>query len=169
MIISDAHAGLVTAVRECFVGTVWQRCTVHFLRNIIDVMPKKNSEKERTLLKKIFRSSTMHEAKERKKDFEESVQDNPRYQKALAKLDAGFSDAIQYTNEPEPYQVSLRTTNSLERLNREIRRREKVISIFPNTDSAVRLIGAVLMEIDEKWTKSKRKFLYVDKNSEVLK
>lgn len=159
MIISDAHTGLRAAVKEVFVGTVWQRCTVHFLRNILNVFPKKGAKEARNLLKRIFRSRTLQEAKENKEAFEAYVKDNGKFDKALRILDDGFFDSIQYINEPEAYHISLRTTNSLERLNREIRRREKAISIFPNCDSAVRLIGAVLLDLHEKWQKHHNTFL----------
>lgn len=158
-IISDAHSGLKAAIKELFVGTAWQRCTVHFLRNIIETMPKKNSKEQRKLVKEIFRSSTLQEAKEKRAAFEECVKDNPRYEKALETMDNGFMDALQYLNEPEGYHLSLRTTNSVERLNREIRRRERVVSVFPNIASSIRLIGAVLMEINEEWEASNVPFL----------
>lgn len=159
MIISDAHEGLKSAVKTVFVGAIWQRCTVHFLKNILDVFPKKGSKEARDYLKRIFRARTAQEAKERKEAFEAFVGDDPKYKKALEKLDNGFYDSTQYINEPEAYHISLRTTNSLERLNREIRRREKTISIFPNTASAIRLIGSVLMDTQEKWDKSPTPFL----------
>lgn len=159
LIISDAHSGLKAAIKELFVGTSWQRCTVHFLRNIIGTMPKKNSVDQRKMVKEIFRATTLQEAKEKREKFEESVKDDSRYKKALTTIDNGFMDALQYLNEPEGYHFSLRTTNSLERLNREIRRREKVVSIFPNVESSIRLIGAVLMDINEEWQASNIPFL----------
>ena len=162
LIISDAHEGLKNAISEEFVGSSWQRCTVHLLRNIIEKMPKKNSVEERQLVRKIFRSRTLQEAKERRVEFESLVKDNHRYKEALKTLDGGFEDGLQYLNEPEPYHVNLRTTNSLERINREIRRREKVVSIFPNNHSAERLIGAILLDIHSNWEKSNHKYLRDD-------
>ncbi len=87
------------------------------------------------------------------------MQGDSRYEAVLALLDQGFHDGLQYLSEPEDYHFSLRTTNSLERLNREIRRREKVVSIFPNVVSAERLIGAVLMDIQEEWQQMPKPFL----------
>jgi len=159
MVISDAHHGLRAAIKEVFVGTAWQRCTVHLLKNIIHTFPKKQTTEERKLVRKIFRARTLQEAKEAREAFETRVKDNPKYEKALNIIDEGFYDGIQYLNEPEAYHMFLRTTNSLERLNREIRRREQVISIFPNVSSAERLIGAVLLDIHEEWEKSTRKYL----------
>lgn len=76
--------------------------------------------------------------------------------KAIEKLEAGFEDAIAVMALPEPVRRRLRTTNAIERLNREIRRRERVVGIFPNEEAALRLIGAVLMEIDEAWAAGHR-------------
>ncbi|MFL2132190.1 transposase, partial [Ruoffia sp. FAM 24228] len=79
------------------------------------------------------------------------LKDNPKYTEALKILDNGFEDAIQYMLEPEAFHVSLRTTNSVERLNREIRRRDRVIGIYPNIASAERLIGSILIDFHENW------------------
>jgi putative transposase len=77
---------------------------------------------------------------------------------AVATLERGFDDATAVLALPEPYRKRLRTTNAVERLNEEIRRRERVIRIFPNRESALRLVGALLMEQDEAWTTGKRSF-----------
>lgn len=159
MIISDAHQGLKSAVEIEFMGAKWQRCVVHFLRNIISYMPRKNSQHERNLVKKIFQASTRQHAIEFRDAFMNAVKNNPKYDKAVKILDDGFFDAIQYTAEPVPFQVNLRTTNSMERINREIRRRQRVIGKFPNMDSAYRLIGAVLMDIHDNFQKSRRRLL----------
>lgn len=153
LVISDAHGGLVSAIRESFVGTSWQRCTVHFLRNIIEVLPKKGSAEARAEIRDLFKNSDVDVVRELKARFIEKYQNIKGFEKAIEKLDAGFEDAIQFHSQPVGHHVKIRTTNMLERLNREIRRREKVIQIFPNDQSAVRLIGAVLMEQDEEWKK----------------
>ena len=161
MVISDAHAGLKKAIRKVFVGTIWQRCTFHFIRNIIDVMPKKNSKEERKILRKILQAPTQQHARELKQAYESQLKDNPKYTEALKVLDNGFEDAIQYMLEPEAFHVSLRTTNSVERLNREIRRRDRVIGIYPNIASAERLIGSILIDFHENWENNARTFLQV--------
>lgn len=159
LIVSDAHAGLVAAIKEVFVGTAWQRCTVHLLKNIVETFPKKGSTQERKLVKKIFRVSSLQEAKDNRDAFEELVKDNPKFTKALEIIDDAFLDGLQYLSEPEAYHLSLRTTNSLERVNSEVRRREQVVRVFPNLASAERLIGAVLLQMNEQWTKDGRLFL----------
>lgn len=159
LIISDAHEGLKNAIKESFIGTSWQRCTFHFKRNIIDCMPKKGAEEAKYLLKRIFDAYSVEEARKLKNEFVERYEKDSRFVKAAEKLDAGFEDAIQFLNEPEAYWIKLRTTNNLERINGEIRRRERVIRIFPNNQSAFRLIGAVLMDIEETLDPGGKKYL----------
>ena len=122
-------------------------------------MPKKNTVTERQMVKDILHATTQQEARERKAAFENHVQEHPKLEKALQILDEGFEDAIQYMAEPQAYHISLRTTNSVERINREIRRRDKVIGIYPSVDSATRLIGSVVLDMHEKWQRSGNRFL----------
>lgn len=151
MVISDAHSGLVKSIKQSFLGTSWQRCTVHFLRNIVEALPKKNTQEAREMIKDIFKTSQLTVARELKKQFIEKYQDEKGFQKAINILDEGFEDAMQFHSRPLAHHKHIRSTNMLERLNREIRRRERVISIFPNDQSAIRIIGSVLMHIEEDW------------------
>jgi putative transposase len=151
LVISDAHSGLVAAIRESFLGTSWQRCTVHFLRNLIDVLPKTGSKEAIQELRDLFKNSDLKVVRELKNRFVDKYQEVKGYSKVIEKLDGSFEDAIQFHSFPLEHHVKLRTTNMLERLNRELRRREKVIQIFPNDQSAIRLIGAILMDTDENW------------------
>jgi putative transposase len=150
LIISDAHKGLKKAIAEEFIGTTWQRCTVHFKRNIFNQLPKKDINEVKIGLKRIFEALKIEDARKFKDEFIATFGDNPKLENAINILDDGFEDAIQYLNHPSKYHVFIRSTNSLERLNQEVRRRERVIRIFPNTQSALRLIGAVLMDIAEE-------------------
>lgn len=160
IVISDAHQGLRAAIEEKFVGSTWQRCTVHFIKNIIDAMPKKDSEDARNLAKSIFRSPNSKIARELKEEFIKTYEDNGKYQKAIERLDDGFEDAIQFFAEPENAHKHIKTTNVLERINSEIRRRERVIRIFPNQQSAFRLIGSVLMDYEETLDQGIRKYIH---------
>lgn len=162
LVVSDAHAGLAVAIKQSFLGTSWQRCCVHFLRNIIETLPKKDSEKAKQELKDLFRYSNLEIVRGLKQHFVEKYQDVKGFSKAVQKLEEGFEDAIQFHSQPAAYHKHLRTTNMLERLNREIRRREKVIQIFPNDQSAIRIIGTVLMEIEDNW----KSILYLKKTKE---
>lgn len=163
LIISDAHKGLKAAISEAFIGTSWQRCTVHMLRNMINTLPKNNSKEARTALKDIFKAENVGRARELRDQFIANYEEEKGYQKAIEILDEGFEDATQFYNEPRDYHVNLRTTNMLERLNSEIHRRERVIRIFPNHQSAFRLIGAVLMDYEETLDLGSRTYLQTSK------
>ncbi|WP_078544355.1 IS256 family transposase [Litchfieldia alkalitelluris] len=149
LVISDAHKGLQKAIQREFVGTCWQRCNVHFKRNIFNKLPKKDSTDVRMMVKRIFEAITIEDIRIFKDELISQFGNNSKYEKALAILEDGFEDTIQYMNYPEKIRPHIRSTNSLERLNQEVRRRERVIRIFPNTQSAFRLIGAILMEYQE--------------------
>lgn len=164
LIISDAHEGLKAAIKEKFLNASWQRCTVHFLRNIIQVMPRKGSKEARDYVKEIFKAPTLEISRLIKDEFIAKFGDDKKYAKAVEKLDNGYEDAVQFYAEDKDTHTHIRTTNVLERLNSEIRRRENVIRIFPNVDSAFRLIGAVLMDCDEAMDPGGKKYIYRTKN-----
>lgn len=149
LVISDAHQGLQKAIQRDFIGTAWQRCNVHFKRNIIEKLPKKDSAEIRMMIKRVFEAITIEDIRKFKDELFDQFGNNSKYEKALSIFDEGFEDTIQYMNYPEKLRCHIRSTNSLERLNQEVRRREKVIRIFPNTQSAFRLVGAVLMQYQE--------------------
>lgn len=149
LIISDAHQGLQKAIQREFIGTAWQRCNVHFKRNIFDKLPKKSSAEIKTMIKRVFEAVTIDDIRLFKDELMSKFGTEPKFEKALSILDEGFEDTIQYMIFPERIRCHIRSTNSLERLNQEVRRRERVIRIFPNTQSAFRLIGAVLMQYQD--------------------
>lgn len=163
LIISDAHSGLKAAISKAFLGTSWQRCVVHMLRNMNDAMPSKGSKEARSQLKAIFNAPNMEESRKLKDQWMETYEEQKGYQKVSSMLDEGFEDAIQFYNEPEEYYVHLRTTNVLERMNSEIRRRERVIRIFPNQQSAFRLIGSVIKDYADTLDQGGRRYLYKSK------
>ena len=156
LVVSDAHQGLVRALQEVFLGASWQRCQVHFTRNIQDVCPTKVKPELLEDLRELWTSRDLEVARERLCVILE------KYAKPASKsmdvLEQGFDDAMAVMSLPVKYRRRLRTTNALERLNQEIRRRERVIRIFPNEASAIRLLGALLCEQSEKWL-SGRKWL----------
>lgn len=158
MVISDAHKGLVAAIKSSFPGVSWQRCQVHFLRNILTSIPKKDSKAFREEVKAIFRLTDIEAARKAKDRLLDDYIDQSKYEKACNTLDQGFEDAFQYSVNGKPHS-RLRSTNMLERLNGEIRRREKVIRIFPNVDSATRLIGALLIDQNDSWLASSKTYM----------
>lgn len=103
-------------------------------------------------------------AGERKQLIMDKYGEDKKVATACKILDEGFEDAMQVMVLPENIRQRLRTTNVLERLNEEVRRRERVVRIFPNCDSVIRIIGALLMEKDDEWTSAPRKYLEFDRN-----
>ena len=157
-VISDNHNGITQAIARHFQGASWQRCQVHLLRNLLGHSPLKVRAEVAAKAKLIFQSADMAEARRRLSEFIECFA--KRAPKAIACLEAGFDDAMAVMVLPEKYRKRLRTTNMQERLNEEIRRRERIIRIFPNDDSALRLIGALLAEQNEVW--QERRYLDMD-------
>ncbi len=156
LVVSDHHGGLVKAVQIQFQGATWQRCQTHLSANIADATPKALQAEVHTRLRPIFDAPDEATARTLLASFVAEYQ--AKAPAAVATLERGFDDATAVLALPAPYRVRLRTTNGVERLNEEIRRRERVIRIFPNRDSVVRLLGALLMEQDEVWTTGKRYF-----------
>lgn len=148
--ISDAHKGIKKAIETEFRSATWQRCSVHFKRNVIEKMPKKDSTEIKHDFKKIYNEIHPNEARRLKNEFIKKYEDDPKMAKAIETLENGFEDSIQYMNEAKNRQQYIRSTNSLERINQEIRAREKIIKIFPNKSSAFRIAGAILMDYEEK-------------------
>ncbi len=161
-VVSDDHAGLIEAARKNFAGATWQRCQVHLMRNILGQCSSRIRGDVAAALKSIFATTTRAEAIQRRDETLERF--GKSAQKAMACLEAGFDDAIAVMDLPEKYRKRLRTNNMLERLNQEIRRRERVIRIFPNDASALRMIGALLAETAEGW--QERLYLSMDEYNE---
>jgi transposase-like protein len=156
LVSSDNHGGLKNAIQKQFQGASWQRCQTHFSKNLLDKVSKKYRAEVKTALTDLYNAPDLKEAKSRKDRmlaiYEETAP------KAMGLLDEAFDDITAVFALPQPYRKRLRTTNGIERLNEELRRRERVIRIFPNDQSLIRLMGAVLMEHHEKWINGKKYF-----------
>jgi putative transposase len=161
-VISDSHGGLMQAATKHFQGAHWQRCQVHLMRNLLGHSTTKLRAEVAANAKLIFQAADMTEARRRLGEFVERF--SKTASKAVACLESGFEDAMAVMVLPEKYRRRLRTTNMQERLNEEIRRRERVIRIFPNDASALRLIGALLAEQNEVW--AERRYLDMDEFKE---
>lgn len=169
LIISDSHAGLVAAIRKVFQTAGWQRCQFHFSRNILDKTPKRYQQGLAAELREMFNCKTIEEARACKAEIMKDYHDIA--EKAMETLDEGFEDAMNIMCLPHKYRQTLRTSNLLERENQELRKREKVIKIFPNAKSAVRLMGAVLMDHHDDWSSLSRVFSmneYYEERSRLL-
>lgn len=171
MFTSDAHEGLVGALHKVYPNVPWQRCQAHFTRNIVDAAPKYLKEGLRSELTEMFNCETLQETRKRE---DEIISDySIKAPKAMEILDAGFEEAMTVMILPKDMRRCARTSNYLERLNKEIKRRSKVVGIFPNASSALRLMGAVLMEENDRWATmrpiySKASGLELKKKSQIL-
>ena len=116
MIISDAHKGLVKAIKETFLNVIWQRLQVHFLRNILSKTPKKNTEGFRTDIKALFKIQDINLARKMKDEIFLKYENKKKFQNSLNTLDEGFEDAFAYLAN-EVVHSRLRSTNCLERIN----------------------------------------------------
>jgi transposase-like protein len=150
MIVSDAHKGLVAAIREAFPGASWQRCKVHFMRNILSHVPHKEKEHFAGLLKGIWLAGDLETARQRARELIRQYE--TKLPKAVEILEEGLDDALTFLAFPKLDARKVSSNNMLERLNKEIRRRTRVVGIFPNPESYLRLVTVYLMEYSEDWS-----------------
>ncbi len=149
MFISDAHTGLQKALREEMTGCKWQRCKVHFMRNIMATVPGKGKHRFAERLKQLWLQPDIESALELAEQFMTTYE--KRYPEAIACLAEGLEDSLQFYVPAGVDKRKIASTNVLERLNREIRRRSRVVGIFPSMDSYVRLLTSYLIEYTEDW------------------
>ena len=154
LVISDDHQGMRKAIDSHFPGASWQRCQVHFLRNFLSKLRKKDRSWAMSALKDVFNAPDKEQAEQRLKALVDQLYetDSP-----LAEwLEENAPETLSAFSFPEAHRKRIRTTNCLERQNEEIRRRTRVIRIFPHRKSCLRLISALCQEKDEEWTTGKR-------------
>lgn len=153
LLVSDAHKGIQSSLKTAFLGTSWQRCKVHFMRNILARVPHKQKEMIGKQLSHIFNQVNYSHAKQTAKEV--IAKFSSQFPDAMDVLDDGLEDALQFFHFEELPFGRTSSTNHLERLNREIRRRSCVVGIFPSTQSFLRLIGSYLFEYQADWATGK--------------
>ena len=154
LVISDAHSGLKAAIRKCFAGSGWQRCRVHYIRNLLAVVPKAHAEFVAVAFRSIFSLGTAKEVKARYDEVTDMLTE--RFPKAAESMRDARTDILAFTAFPRSHWRKIWSNNPLERLNKEIKRRSNVVGIFPNDTAAVRLIGAVLADQHDEWAIARR-------------
>ena len=154
LVISDAHAGLKAAIRKCFAGSSWQRCRVHYARNLLATVPKAHTEMVAAAFRSIFALSDPAEVAARYTEVTAMLK--PRFPKAAESLDHARTDVLAFTAFPNAHWRKIWSNNPLERLNKEIKRRSNVVGIFPNDPAVIRLIGAVLADQHDEWAIARR-------------
>jgi transposase-like protein len=156
LVISDAHEGLKGAIAAVLQGASWQRCRVHFVRNALAHVPKSAAAMVAATIRTAFAQPDPVAAHEQWRKVADSFR--PRFPRLTTLLDEAEADVLAYLAFPAEHWRQLWSTNPLERLNKEIKRRTDVVGIFPNPHAAVRLVGAVLAEQHDEWQASRRYF-----------
>ncbi len=153
-VVSDDHAGLRRAITEVFTRASWQRCYVHFLRNAADYLPRKADDDCLQELRWMYDRRSLSEARRDLAAWLEKWQD--KYSKLCNWVEEHIEETWTYYSLPIPHHKHLKSTNMLERINEEIKRRTYVIRIFPNADSCLRLVRALTVEMHENWIEATR-------------
>ncbi|MCG9479927.1 MAG: transposase [Actinomycetia bacterium] len=158
LVISDDNRGLVKAVKKHFLGAFWQRCSFHFIKNVVDLVPRVKRKLLAEDLEAVFSCSSKKQALNLAKEVSKKYS---KYSGIDEMLTQDILDVLTFMDFPVEHRRRIRTVNLIERLNSEIKRRTNVVRIFPNPESAKRLISAICIEKNEEWI-SGRKYLNMD-------
>lgn len=156
LVISDAHEGLKSAIRQVFSGASWQRCRVHFMRNLLARIPHRDKAAVAEAVRTIFEQPSLRSARARLHHLGDRL-DNV-YPEAASLLVAAEDDILAYKSFPKDHWRRIHSTNLVERLNKEVKRRTKVVGVFPDRPAVFRLVGSILKEIDDDWRTGARQY-----------
>jgi transposase-like protein len=165
LVVSDDHEGIKAAVASELPGTEWQRCIVHFERNVLCHVPASSMADVAEDLKAVFRVRRKKTARALAKEFVELYEKS--YPKAVSVFEAGIEDALTYLSYPGSHHARIRTTNMLERLFKEVKRRTRVVGVFPNETSAATLATEIALRSSEEW--ALRRYLTMNVPEEAKK
>jgi transposase-like protein len=156
LVISDAHAGLKTAIGTVLQGASWQRCRVHFMRDALGLVPKSAQQMVAATIRTVYVQPDAAAAHEQWRRVAETFR--PRFGRLAELMDAAEADVLAYATFTRAHWHKIWSNNPLERLNKEVKRRTDVVGIFPNTAAVVRLVGCVLAEQHDEWQTGRRYF-----------
>ena len=157
LVISDAHAGLKAAIARVFSGASWQRCKVHLARNVLATVNHAHKDMVAATVRTIHAQPDAEATRTQLHAVVGMLQD--RFPKAAEILAAAETDVTAYAAFPKAHWRKISSTNPLERINKEIKRRSNVVGIFPDDASVIRLVGAVLLEQHDEWAVAERRYL----------
>lgn len=157
LVISDQHDGLKNAIAKCFVGAGWQRCRVHFMRNVLGKVNKANSDMVAAAIRTIFARPTADDVDAQFDRIVDTLAG--QFPDVAAMLAAARHDLLQFSAFPFEHWRKIWSTNPLERLHREIKRRTDVVGVFPNDAAIDRLVTAVIVEQHDEWAVAERRYL----------
>lgn len=164
LVISDSHEGIKAAVSRVFSAT-WQRCRVHFARNALAHAGKNGRRVVSAFIATAFAQENAEDAKAQWRKVADQLR--PSVPKLAALMDTSEDDVLAYMHFPASHRIKLHSTNPLERINKEIKRRADVVGIFPNEASITRLIGAVLLEMNDEWAVQRGRYMTLESVAQV--
>jgi putative transposase len=159
LVISDAHEGLKAAIAKVLNAT-WQRCRVHFMRNVLAHAGRQGRRVVSAFIATAFAQDDAEAARAQWRRVADQLR--PKLPKLAAYLDEAEADVLAYMTFPAPHRAKLHSTNPIERLNGEIKRRTDVVGIFPNEDAVVRLVGAILLEQNDEWAVQRARYMSLE-------
>jgi transposase-like protein len=165
LVVSDAHEGLRQAIAKVLHEASWQRCRVHFMRNLLSVVPKQAQETVAAIVRTVFSQPDHASALEQLRDVVKML--GPKFPDAAALLEHAAEDVLAHMHFPREHRRRLHSTNPLERLHKEIKRRTRVVGIFPTRDSLMRMVGTLLAEQDDEWQVSDRRYFSLGSMAKV--
>jgi len=157
LVVSDQHAGLVAALRRAFQGVAHQRCRVHFIRNLLAHVPKAQVDMVAAVFRTIFAQPDPDSMATTWDQVRDQLAD--RFPKIGPLMDDAKVEVLAFNTFPRAHWRKIWSTNPLERLNKEIKRRSRVVGIFPNEAAVIRLVGAVLADTHDEWQTDERRYL----------
>jgi transposase-like protein len=159
LVVSDAHEGLKAAIAKILNAT-WQRCRVHFMRNALAHAGKSGRRVVSAFIATAFAQDDAAAAKAQWRTIADQLR--PKLPKLASFMDDAETDVLAYMSFPREHRAKLHSTNPLERVNGEIKRRTEVIGIFPNEDAIVRLVGAILLETNDEWAVQRSRYISLE-------
>jgi putative transposase len=156
LVISDQHAGLVAALRRCFQGAAHQRCRVHFARNLLALIPKSHKDMVAAVFRTIFAQPDTRAVSAAWDEVRDQLAAS--FPKAGPLMDDAKAEVLAFAAFPRAHWVKIWSNNPLERINKEIKRRSRVVGIFPNEAAVIRLVGAVLADAHDEWQVHDRRY-----------
>ena len=157
LVISDHHLGLKAAIASVFIGAAWQRCRVHFMRNVLARVPRASAEMVAAAVRTIFAQPDAAHVRSQLDEVTRML--TGQFPNVAAVLADAAEDLLAFTSFPQAHWRKLWSTNPLERLNGEIKRRTNVVGIFPNDAAVARLVTAVVVETHDEWAVAERRYL----------
>ena len=159
LVISDAHEGIKAAVAKVLNAT-WQRCRVHFMRNVLAHAGKSGRRVVSAFIATAFAQDDAGAARIQWRRVADQLR--PKLPKLASFLDEAETDVLAYMSFPPAHRTKLHSTNPIERLNGEIKRRTEVVGIFPNEDAIIRLVGAILLEQNDEWAVQRARYMTLE-------